>query len=183
MLTQVDAQNDLSYPGMKSSCSAMFDINQVSNNSPVCLENEIVKDDDIGEGQFIQSISCQKKNPEDDIGLRFDSHNRRSFAQNALFKSESKLLPQDTGYGSEEDCYSESGEFDQGFSHESSMNFSSDMSSLHQSTPMMTGKSVTSSFVPPIIEDITNEDISDNDQSSGNHDDYDMFFSCADWET
>ena len=53
MLTQVDAQNDMSYPGMKSSCSALFDINQVSNNSPVCLENEIAKNDDIDEGQFI----------------------------------------------------------------------------------------------------------------------------------
>jgi len=48
----------------------------------------------------------------------------------------------------------------------------------------MTGKSIGSSYASPIIEDITNEDVSDNDeQSSGDHDEYDMFFSCADWET
>lgn len=39
-------------------------------------------------------------------------------------------------------------------------------------------------MVPTIIEDITNEYVSDNDlESTHERDECDMFFSCADWET
>lgn len=39
-------------------------------------------------------------------------------------------------------------------------------------------------MVPPTIEEITDEYVSDKDiDSSEDHDQYDMFFSCADWET
>lgn len=126
MLSQIDIPNEMSYPGIKSSCSALFDINQVSNNFSQDLESEGEKNDEILDGKFDQRLACSKKNAEDDIGLRVDSHQRRSFIHNALFRSETKINHQDLGYGSEEDCISESGEFEPGFthSHESSMNYS-----------------------------------------------------------
>jgi hypothetical protein len=87
------------------------------------------------------------------------------------------------GYGSEEDFNSESGEFEPGYSHESSLNFSN-MGQLHDTPVFLNGLSHQSSVVPTIIEEMTNECVSDNDLvSSQDQDEADMFFSCADWET
>jgi hypothetical protein len=126
MLSQIDMPNEMSYTGYKPSCPALFNINQVSNNCPLELESEAGKHDDDTEGNFDEGLAHSKKHPEDDIGMRVNTHNRRSFAQNALYRSETKMLHQDIGlgYGSEEDCYSDSGEFEAVYSHESSMNFS-----------------------------------------------------------
>lgn len=79
----------------------------------------------------------------------------------ALQKSDCMLVHQEL---TEEDCFSESGEFEPGFSHESSMNYSS--SYFHDSTPMTNGVSVKSSMVHTIGEDITHEYVSDNDEYS-----------------
>lgn len=80
MLSQIDVQNEMSYPGLKPSCSALFDINQVSNNSPVELDNDMVKDEDTLDENVIRAMSCHKKHQEDDICLRFASNQRISFA-------------------------------------------------------------------------------------------------------
>jgi len=124
MMSQIESPNEMSYPGMKQSCSDLFNINQVSDNSHI--DNDTIQgdDDEMPENNFSQDLVGSKKHPEDDIGLRVDSHKRRSFAQNALYRSESKIFLQDSGYGSEDDCISESCELEHCYSHESSMNFS-----------------------------------------------------------
>jgi hypothetical protein len=124
LLSQIEIPNEMSYPGQKHS-SNLFSINQVSSNYPHDLDSDVGKHDEAFEDNFVQGLACAKKHPEEDVGLRVDSHKRRSFAHRALFRSESKIITQDQGYGSEEDCYSESGEFEQGYSHESSLNYSS----------------------------------------------------------
>jgi hypothetical protein len=123
-LSQIELQNEMSYPGQNHS-SGLFDINQVSSNYPHDLDSDVGKHDEAFDDNFVQGLSCAKKHPEDDVGLRVDSHKRRSFAHKALFRSESKLIAPEIGYGSEEECYTESGEFEPGYSHESSLNFSS----------------------------------------------------------
>lgn len=124
LLSQIEIPNEMSYAGQKLN-SDLFDINQVSSNYPHDLDSDVGKHDEAYEDNFVQGLSCSKKHPEEDVGLRVDSHKRRSFAHKALFRSESKILAQDQGYGSEEDCYTESGEFDPCYSHESSLNYSS----------------------------------------------------------
>ena len=74
MLSQIDIPNEMSYPGLKSSCSALFDINQVSNNFSQDLESEGGKNDEHLDGKFDQRLACTKMNRDDDIGLRVDSH-------------------------------------------------------------------------------------------------------------
>lgn len=135
MLSQMEPHNEMSYPGMRSSVPALFDINQVSSNSNPETETEACKLSQDEEAEFEKGLVSTKKLHEEDVGLRIDSTMRRSFAQNALFRSESKILHHDIGYGSEED-YSETCEFEAGYSHESSMNFSS-LSRLNESSSIV----------------------------------------------
>lgn len=169
----------MSYPGQKHTPS-LFSINQVSSNYPHDLDSDFGKHDEAFEDNFVQGLSCAKKCPEEDVGLRVDSHKRRSFAHRALYRSETKVLAQpDQGYGSEEDCYTESGEFEHCYSHESSLNFSS-----FGQFPDLPVLMPTASNQCSVVQEMSNEYVSEDEfDSSEDRDECDMFFSCADWET
>jgi len=63
------------------------------------------------------------------------------------------------------------------------MNFSN-TGVFHDSPHYLSGLNHQNSTVPTIIEDITNECLSDNEfEGSHEQEECDMFFSCADWET
>ena len=84
--------NDMSYQEFKPIGSCLYDFNQVSYNSQEDFEHEASEDD---KNMYSQTIPCAKKYTEDDIGLRIDSLNRRSFAQKHLFRSASMMLQED----------------------------------------------------------------------------------------
>ena len=88
-LSYVDLASEMSYQE-KHSDNALFNLNQVSYNVAeelVITEEQEHEEDD---HTFSQEVQGAKRFQEDDIGLRIDSHQRRSFAQKYLFKSESK---------------------------------------------------------------------------------------------
>lgn len=90
---------------------------------------------------YSQANPCAKKFTEDDIGLRIDSHKRRSTAHQYLHRSESKMMldqEYENDYYVEQPDYAEpsaeqTGEFESPGSNESSMNCQSLGLSLHGS--------------------------------------------------
>jgi hypothetical protein len=61
ILSQIEHPNEMSYQGIKSSCSALFDINQVSDNSRNDVDTQGAKDDETMDNKFTQGISSSKK--------------------------------------------------------------------------------------------------------------------------
>jgi hypothetical protein len=62
-----------------------LNLNQVSYNLGCHLLSEINEHPEEDDVCFSQQMQATKKFTEDDIGLRIDSYQRRSFAQNYLF--------------------------------------------------------------------------------------------------
>jgi len=177
LLASVEVHNEMSYPGYHNTTS-LFDFNQVNiEDSPLTLE-------ELGGTMFATQLHGSKKYSEDEIALRVDSRDRRSFAHRQLFKSGASLHQDDfeasDDYSPNE--YSAAGcDYDGMYSHESSLNPSacgsnSDSIAVNASPMVRRGYSM----MPPVME-IFSDDESDHDYYED--DETDLFFCCADWES
>jgi hypothetical protein len=103
LLSCVDLPNEMSYQETKPAGLNLYDVNQVLNNSP--LDDAIngqITDDEFGGRLFGQEMNCPKRFEADEVGLRINSSERRSFAHNALFRSSSIIQDMDCEFS--EDC-------------------------------------------------------------------------------
>lgn len=131
---------------------------------------------------FTTHLHGSKRYSEDEFALRIDSSARRSFANRQLFKSGASLHPED--FEASEDYspneYSAGCDFEVNYSHESSLNPSmNDSAAFNMSPAIRRGVSM----MPPVMENFSQEELSDNFDEYYEDDETDLFFCCADWES
>lgn len=181
LLSCADLPNEMSYQEMHQKSLNLFDINQVSNNSLLADAINVMPFEDGHDSRlFGQELNCQRRFNEDEVGLRINNTARRFFAHNALFRSASVIQDLDCEFSEdiERNDQTES-EFALQQSYEGTMNPSN--FSECESMPLQMQHCVSS--VPMVIEELSDEDVSEQDNFYENDDETDMFFCCADWES